>query len=80
MFVRVHRVQPGEDHGLDLFKSGQRLDSGTFVIGDRVADFGVRHILEIGKEESNFPRAQFIHFDGFGSEDAKRLHFRHVPV
>src|ERR1019366_8561631 len=26
VFVRVHRVEAGKHHGLDLFKAGQRLD------------------------------------------------------
>ena len=41
VLVRLHRIQPGEHHGLDLFEAGQRLGGRILVVGDGVADLGV---------------------------------------
>jgi len=52
--VGIDGVDPGEDHGLDLFEAGQGLDGGMGVVGDGVADFGVGDILDVGDDEADF--------------------------
>jgi len=48
------RVQAGEDHGLDFFKSGQSFEGGVGVMGDGVANFRVSNILDVGNDEADF--------------------------
>src|SRR5437764_3486104 len=38
VLVRVHGVEPGEDHGLDVFKAGQWLDRRIGVVNNGVTD------------------------------------------
>ena len=51
--MRVHRIETGEDHGLDVFKARHGFDGGLVGIGDGVADFDVAHGLHGCKEESD---------------------------
>ena len=52
---------PGEDHGLEFFESGQRFERRAVHVGDRVADLGIGHVLDIGNDEADF--AGFELFD-----------------
>ncbi len=52
--MRVHGVESGKDHGLEFFKAGKRLNGGTRVVSDGVADFGVRNSFVVGDHESDF--------------------------
>ena len=80
VFVRVHGVEPGKNHGLDFFKAGQRLDGGIGLIGDGVADFCVGHVLDVGDQEADFAGPQFFHFHRLGSQDAEGFHFEHASI
>src|SRR5712664_3746624 len=68
VLVRIHGIKAGENHGLDFFKAGQRLDSGIGVIHDGVANFRVGHVLDVGNEEADFAGAQLIDLNRLGSE------------
>src|SRR5262249_10919938 len=45
VFVSVHSIEPGKNHGLDFLEAGQGLDGRTRVVGDSVTDFGIGYIL-----------------------------------
>ena len=62
MLVRVDGVDAGEDHRLEFFEAGQRFEARPVHVGDRVADLGVGHVLDIGNDEADF--AGFELFDG----------------
>ena len=81
VLVGVDGVEPGEDHGLDFFEAGQRLDGGTVVVGDGVADLGVGDVLDVGDEEADFAGDEFVDLDRLGREHAERfdLEGRSVP-
>ncbi len=70
MLVRVDGVDAGEDHGLDVFKAGQRCGGRARVFGDGVADAGVGYVFDGGDEEADFAGGELLDFDGLGSEDA----------
>ena len=54
VLVRVDGVESGEDHRLQLFEAGQRLNRGMIVVGDGVADLGVGDVLDVGDQEADF--------------------------
>src|SRR5271169_2375869 len=64
--MRVDGVESGEDHGLDLFKAGERVESGIGVVGNGVANFHVGNSFDISDEESDFARLQFVNFHRLG--------------
>ena len=70
VLVRVHGVEAGEDHGLDVFKSGQGVRSGVRFVGDGVADFGVADVLDGGGEESDLAGDELADFNGLGDKHA----------
>ena len=53
--------KPGEDHGLRLLEARQRLHRGVPVVGHRVADARVRHLLDGAGEEADFAGPQRVH-------------------
>ena len=73
MLVGVDGVESGEDHRLDFFEAGERLDGGIAVVGDGVADLRVGDVLDVGDEESDFAGDEFVDLDGLGSEHAESL-------
>ena len=80
MFVRIYRVEPSENHRLDVFEAGQWLKGGTFVVSDGIPNLGVGNVLDIGNQETDFAPAQFFDFDRLGREHAQRLHLEDAPV
>ena len=80
MLVRVYGVESGEDHRLDLFESGQRLDSRIIFFGNGVADFCVGDVLDIGNQEADFAGAQFVDLDRLGRQHAERFHVEHASI
>jgi hypothetical protein len=51
--VGVHRIEPGEDHGLDLLEAGERCRGGPPIVGQGVADGDIGHLLDPGDHEAN---------------------------
>ena len=80
VLVRVHGIESGKHHGLDFFEAGQGFDGGIVFFGDGVADFCVGDVLDIGDQETDFARAQFVDLDRLGSQYAKRFHVEHAPI
>src|SRR5262245_7913235 len=72
ILIRLDRVDPGEDHRLDLLKSGERLGRRPRGFGDCVADAHVGHGLDVGHDEADFAHAQ--------SFDLARLRRQHAKV
>jgi hypothetical protein len=66
VLVRVHGIDAGEDHGLDVFKAGQLSRGGAQVVGDGVADLGVRDGLDGGCEKTDLAGEQFADLDRLG--------------
>src|ERR1700761_5290652 len=60
VLVRLNRVQAGEDHGLDLLKSGQGFIGGSAIVRDRVTDLRVGDGLDVGEQETGFAGGQLI--------------------
>ena len=58
VLMRVHGVEAGKDHGLEFFKAGKRLNGGTRIVGNGVADLGVGHVFVVGDNEADFARDQ----------------------
>ena len=48
MLVRIHRVESGKYHRLQLFETGQRLERGAIILGNGIADLGVGNVLDVG--------------------------------
>src|SRR5581483_2978680 len=80
VLVRVDGVKAGKNHGLDVFKAGQRLERGIAVLGDGVADLGVGNVLDVGDEEADFSGAQFFGFDRLGGMDTESLDVEDAAV
>ena len=80
VLVGFHRVEAGEDHGLDLFEAGQGLGGGVLVVRDGVADLGVGDGLDGGREESHFAGGQLVAGRGLGGLVAESLHFVDLAV
>ena len=70
MLVRVYSVKPSENHGLNVFKAGQRLNRWAHIISDGVANFCIRNILEIGDHKAHFAGHQFLDLHRLGSKHA----------
>lgn len=56
----VHRIQPGEDHGLGFLVAAERLGGRNLVGGDGVADLGLAHILHAGDQVAHLPDAEAL--------------------
>ena len=68
--MRIHGVEAGEDHGLDVFKAGHSLDGGLVGIGNGVADLDIAHGLHGGEEESDLAGGEFADLLGLGRQHA----------
>src|SRR5579863_6013589 len=73
VLVGIHGVESREDHGLDVFESGQRFDGRIRVIGDGVADLGVGNVLDVGDNESDFSRDELVDLHRLGRQHAESL-------
>jgi hypothetical protein len=58
VLVALHRVQPAEDHRLDLAKAWQRLFGGAIGVGNRVANLGVLDRLDGRRDVAHLARVQ----------------------
>ena len=75
VLVRIHRVEPGEHHGLDFLEAGQGLRRRPLVVGQGVADGHFRDLLDAGDHESDLARGERFDGHGLGREDAQMLDF-----
>ena len=57
----VHRVEPRKYHRLQFFESGQRLCARSVVLGNGVADLGVRDVFDIRDQEPDLPRRKVLY-------------------
>ena len=80
VLVRLDRIKPGEDHGLDFLESRKRLDRGPGFIGDGVADLAVGNVLDISDDETDLTSDELINLYGFGSEYAESFHIEGFSV
>ena len=71
----IDRKQAAEHDRDGGTKAGQRRGDRLLVVGDRVADAGVGHLLDRGGEEADLARAEFVGFDALGGEHADSVHF-----
>ena len=55
--VAVHRVDAGEDHGLHVLVTRERLVCRTFGVHDGIADLGIRDPLDAGDDAADLARA-----------------------
>ena len=55
---RIDREHAAEDHRLRRPEAGQRRGRGPLLLGDRVADPGVRDVLDRGGDEADLARAR----------------------
>ena len=78
--MRVHRVEPGKDHRLDVFKARQLRGRGPRIVGHRVADLGVAHVLDGGREESHLARRKLADLDRLGHQHAHRLDLERLAI
>ena len=78
VLVRFDRIQPREYHGLDLFKSGQRLGGRIVMIDDGIADLGIGNGLDVGEYEANFAGGKLVAGSGFGRLVAQPFHLQHL--
>ena len=62
----VDREEAAEDHRLRRPEAGQRLGRRPPVVGDRVADAGVGHLLDRAGEEADLARAELGQSTSFG--------------
>ena len=60
VLVALDRIQPGEDHRLQLLEAGKRLGRRPRDFGDGVADLGVGDALDVGDDEADFADAQLL--------------------
>ena len=80
VLMRVHGIQPGEDHALDVFKARQRLGTGTLDLGDGVAHLGVGDVFDCRDEEPDLSGRKLIQRHWLGRHDAHGVHFELTSV
>ena len=66
----VDREEAAEHHRLRRAEAGQRGGGGLAVVGDGVADIGVRDFLDRGGEEADLAGAELADVDELWGEDA----------
>ena len=66
---RVDREEAAEHHRLSRLEAGQRLGRRAPVVSDRVADAGVRHLLDLGGDVADLSGAERIGLGHLGAED-----------
>ncbi len=70
----VDREEPAEDDGLRRLEAGQGSGAGLLVVGDRVADARVGHLLDLRGDEADLAGAEHGHVLHLGPEDADLVH------
>ena len=80
MLVRLHGKQAREHHRLDFFKARQRLGGGILVVGDGVADLGVRNGFDIRVQKTDFSGGEFLGGRGFRRLVSQTFHFELLAV
>jgi hypothetical protein len=80
VLVRVHGVEAGEDHRLDVFKAGQLRGGGPRVVGDGVADLGVADGLDGGAKKPTSPAESSADLDRLGHQHAHGLDLERLPL
>src|SRR5438067_1207311 len=78
--MSIDGIKTGEDHRLELFKSRQSLDGGMSMVGDGVADFCMRYVLDVCHQKADFPCLKFIDLDRLWREHAELLHVEDFAV
>ena len=58
ILVALDRVEPGEDHRLQLLEAGKRLGGGPRHLGDGVAELRVGHALDVRDDEADLADAE----------------------
>src|SRR5947208_16400722 len=77
VLMSVDCIKSREHHRLDLFKSRQRLNRRSLLIGDGVTNFRVGDVLDIRHQKTDFARSQFIYLDRLGRERAQSFHLKY---
>jgi hypothetical protein len=80
VLMRIHGVEPGKDHRLNVFEAGQRSRRRTGILGDRVADLGVGHILDGGGKEAHLAGRQLLNLQRLGRQDTHRFHIEYPAI
>ncbi len=70
----VHGEEAAEDDGLRRLEARQRLGCRAALVGDRVADAGVRHLLDRGGDDADLAGAEAVHGHELRREIADALH------
>ena len=60
VLVAFDRIEPGEDHRLQLLEAGERLGRRARGLGDRVADLRVADVLDVGDDEADLADAELV--------------------
>ena len=68
--IRIHRVKPAPHHGDGGFEAGQSLGGRVAIIGDGIANIGVGHGFDRGRQIAHFTRAEAVHRLQLWVEDA----------
>ena len=67
---RVGREEAAEDDRLGRLEARQRVRRRAAVVGDRVADAGVGHLLDLGGDVADLAGSEAVDFRHLGLEDA----------
>ena len=80
MFMRLDRIEPGEDHRLDFLEAGQGFGRGVGDFRYRVADLGVGDRFDIAVQVSGLARGEFVARDRLRRLIAEPFHFERLAV
>src|SRR5260370_7042340 len=80
MFMRVDGIQSGKNHRLDFFESWKWFNRRPVIFCDGVPDLGIRDVLDIRDNKSNFARDQFLDLYRLGSERPQWFDLKNPPV
>ncbi len=74
---RIDREEPAEHHGLHRLEARQRLRGRLLVLGDGIADAGIRDFLDGGGDETHFAGREFGHIKHLRRKHADLLDVIH---
>ena len=80
VLVCIDGVDPGEDHRLQLFEAGQRLDRRMMVVGNGVADFAISNCLDSRGQETDLAGRKTLYFDRFRRQHTEGLDVEGTPI
>ena len=80
VLMRVHGIQTGEDHRLDVFKAGQLRRGRPCVVGDGVADLCIADSLDSGGKKAHLAGEEFADLHRLGHQHAHGFNFKSLPV